>query len=326
MVGMKCHRGFGQIRAILDRGTTGYKTDAQLLEQFHQKVDTEAAFETLVLRHGRSILRTCRQVLGDRDQADDAFQATFLVLARRAGSLHPIDSIGPWLQGVARRVSLKARTAATRRRFHEQQSAVSVLFDPEPRHEISEKLREEITRLPEHLRAVVLLCYFDRMSYKAAALELGVSEGTIRGRLAKARDLLKARLSSGLDPRSPSSRRDCPSYLELKLPIVLVHATTRAAITFSTRLTDKRSIARSVLRLAEGANNMMIVTRIVRVAAVILLGAAGAAPSSNKPEAPASQRRLSPFTSKLPRHLRSSHPDQRRSPAPIKNGRCLAKS
>jgi RNA polymerase sigma factor (sigma-70 family) len=277
MVGAKSHRVSGQIQGLLDRGATSHLTDAQLLERFDRKLDAEAAFETLVLRHGPSVLSTCRQVLGDRGEADDAFQATFLVLARRAGSLHPPDSVGPWLQGVARRVSLKARTAAIRRRIHEQQSAVSVLFDPETRFDVSETLREEIARLPEQLRVPIMLCYFERMSYKSAAEELGVTDGTVRGRLAKGRDLLKVRLSNGLNRRSPILRRDSPSSRELKLPILLVDATTRAAVAFSLRLTFKRTIATSVLRLAQRAIKMEVVTRIIRIAAVILIGAAGTA-------------------------------------------------
>jgi RNA polymerase sigma factor (sigma-70 family) len=277
MVGAKSHRVSGQIQGLLDRGATGHLTDAQLLERFVRKLDAEAAFETLVLRHGPAVLCTCRKVLGDRGEADDAFQATFLVLARRAGSLHPIDSVGPWLQGVARRISLKARTAAIRRRLHEQQSAVSGVFDPESGFEVSEILREQIARLPDHLRIPILFCYFERMSYASAAQELGVTEGTIRGRLAKARDLLRVRLSGNPNPLSSSSRRDSSSSLEHTLPMALVDATTRAAIAFSTRLTDKRSVATSVLRLAEGAINMSFLTRIIRFAAVILIGAAGTA-------------------------------------------------
>ena len=120
--------------------------------------------------------------------------------------------------------------------------------------------------LPDHLRLPILLCYFERMSYKSAAQKLGVTEGTIRGRLAKARELLKFGFQSGLDPRSTSSRRDSSSSLEHKLPMVLVDATTRAAVAFSIRLTHKRSIATSVVRLAEGAINMMFLTRIIRFA------------------------------------------------------------
>jgi RNA polymerase sigma factor (sigma-70 family) len=277
MVGAKSHRVSSRIQGLLNRGATGHLTDGQLLERFDRKVDAEAAFETLVLRHGPSVLRSCRQVLGNRGEVDDAFQATFLVLARRAGSLHPPDSVGPWLQGVARRVSLKARTAAIRRRTHEQQSAVSVLFEPESPFDVSEILREEIARLPEHLRVPILLCYFERMSYKSAAQELGVTEGTIRGRLAKARDRLKVRLSSRPGGRCPSSRQGSSSSVEQKLPMVLVDATTRAAVSFSTRLADKRGIATSVLRLAEGVISMMFLTRIIRFVAVILIGAAAAA-------------------------------------------------
>ena len=149
MVGMNPQRAFSPIHGLLERGAIGHLTDGQLLELFSRKRDADIAFEALVLRHGPAVLCTCRMVLGDRGEADDAFQATFLVLARRAGSLRLAESVGPWLQGVVRRISLKARMAAIRRRVHERRSAVSILLDPKPRVDFSETLREAVGRLPE---------------------------------------------------------------------------------------------------------------------------------------------------------------------------------
>ena len=279
MVGTRSHRVFGPIQGLLDRGAFGHLADAQLLEIFARTSngDSSAAFETLVLRHGPSVLRTCRMVLGDRAEADDAFQATFLVLARRASSLRPCESIGPWLEEVARRISLKTRSAAIRRRMHERESAVSLLVDSDPRSEVSESLRDEIDRLPEHLRAPIVLCYLEQMSYQAAAKELGVTQGTVRGRLAKARELLKRRLSRGPDRHIPASGREMPGSLDQKLPFMLVDATRRAVIAFSSHAADYSRIAASVLKLAEGTLKMMLVTRIARILVIGLIGVAGTA-------------------------------------------------
>ena len=277
MVGMKTQRAIGQIRGLLDRGAFGHLTDAQLLELVCNKRDADDAFNTLVLRHGPSVFCTCRRILGDHGDSDDAFQATFLVLARSARSLHPAQSVGPWLQGVARRIALKARTAASRRRYHERQRAVSIAFDQKPYFELSQTLREELDRLPEHLRAPVVLCYFERLSYKAAAEKLGVTAATVRGRLVKVRGLLKQRLSPDPDAVSAHSRRGSSTSLEHHVPMILLDATTRAAIAFANRAADKSRIASSVLKMAEGALKMLFMTRILRVLAVTVLGAAGAA-------------------------------------------------
>jgi RNA polymerase sigma factor (sigma-70 family) len=266
MVGMKSHAAIGQIQGVLTHGAFGHLTDAELLELFVQHGDSDAAFETLILRHGPAVLRTCRRFLGDRGEADDAFQATFLVLARRARSLHPQHSVGPWLQGVARRIALKARTAAIRRHFHEQKTAVSILFDAETRFELSETLREEVDRLPHHLRAPIVLCYFEQMSYKSAARKLGVTTATVRGRLAKARELLKPRISRHLGRSGQHT-----------VPLALLGATTRLARAFSNTTTQNVKIVSSILNMADGALKMMFVTRIMRVFVVLLLGAAGTA-------------------------------------------------
>jgi RNA polymerase sigma factor (sigma-70 family) len=255
MVGTKTQRVIGQIQGLFDRGALGHLGDDQLLELFGRDRDAEAAFQTLIARHGPSVLRTCRQILNDPGDVDDAFQATLLVLARRAGSLRLAGSVGPWLQGVARRVSKKARVAAIRRRFHEMQAAVDVLVEGDPRLEVSSTVHDEVDRLPERLRTAVELCYFEQMSYRSAAQHIGVTEATIRGRLATARELLRVRLSQNKELGRARSRR-APS------PIALGCV----------------SLSSSVMRLAEGALRMMFVARLIRVALVIAgLGAAGTA-------------------------------------------------
>ena len=121
MAGVSSGGGLGRLGTLFACGSLGGKTDAELLELFASGEAAEAAFEALIVRHGPDVLRTCRRVLSDPNDAEDAFQATFLVLARRAssGSIGGTGSLGPWLHGVALRVARKARVAAARRRKHE---------------------------------------------------------------------------------------------------------------------------------------------------------------------------------------------------------------
>src|SRR5262249_34000675 len=146
--------------------------------------------------HGPGVLRASRRVLPDPNDAEDAFQATFLVLARRAssGSIGRPESLGPWLRGIAIRVARKARVAAPRRRKHEGWAARRAEASPSRSDDLAVAVREEVDRLPEPLRSPLVLCYFENLTYEGAARRLAVTEGTVRGRLVKARSLLRSRL------------------------------------------------------------------------------------------------------------------------------------
>ena len=178
-----------QVRGLFGFGTVGGLSDGQLLDAFVSRRgdDSEAAFEELMHRHGPMVLRICRGVLRDPQDAEDAFQATFLVLAHRAGSIRRRDSVASWLFGVSQRVAAQARLRAARRRAGEQHVAEQTpeAYRPADTPEDPEALIEEIDRLPERLRTVVVLCYLEGMTYDAAAQRLGLSEGSIRGRLAR---------------------------------------------------------------------------------------------------------------------------------------------
>ena len=198
------------IQTLFDTGTASGLSDRQLLERFASRRDAsaEAAFEVLVLRHGPMVLRVCRNVLGDPTDAQDAFQATFLVLVRRCGSIRRLESLGSWLYGVACRVAARARVEAARRRAAERRGALRVVqaVDPseggEPdRAEFGPVIQEEVRRLPEKYRAVVVLCYWQGLTQEQAATQLGCPLGTVRSRLARARNLLHRRLTRrGLAP------------------------------------------------------------------------------------------------------------------------------
>jgi RNA polymerase sigma factor (sigma-70 family) len=181
-------------RNVLRREVTEL-SDSDLLGRFLARRD-EAAFEALVQRHGAMVLGVCLRVVGQAQDAEDAFQATFLVLARKAASVQPPAAVGRWLYGVAYRTALKARAAAAKRRAKERQAP-----SPGAPHaqdcgvEIRAVLDQELSRLPEDYRAAVVLCDLEGLTRREAALHLGWPEGTVAGRLARARDLLASRLT-----------------------------------------------------------------------------------------------------------------------------------
>src|SRR5262245_7082094 len=178
-------------RAELARDGGGM-TDGQLLDAFVAGGD-EDAFAALVRRHGPMVLGVCRRVLGHLQDAEDAFQAVFLVLARGARSIRKGDSLTSWLHGVARRVALRARRDAARRRKHESRA------EPHPAppawkvgwRELQGILDEEVGRLPPGYRDAFVLCCLDGLSGPQAAARLGVKENTVFSRLARARKRLQ---------------------------------------------------------------------------------------------------------------------------------------
>jgi RNA polymerase sigma factor (sigma-70 family) len=179
----------------LDHPPGGADTDRQLLERFTRDRD-QAAFAALLERHGPMVLAVCRRVLGRSADADDAFQATFLVLVRRATAVDWHDSLGGWLYAVAHRVACKAR--ATRAADPVPQATpqeVPTVTDADPplvaaQRELCAVLDEELARLPEKYRLPLVLCYLEGRTNEEAARQLGWTKGTVSGRLARARDLL----------------------------------------------------------------------------------------------------------------------------------------
>jgi RNA polymerase sigma factor (sigma-70 family) len=183
------------------------------------------AFEALVRRHGPLVWRACRAVLGDTHDAEDAFQATFLVLVHKARSLRRPEALGPWLFAVARHVAARARDGTARRRAHERRAAASGAVSA-PSGLASDEaalVHAEVGRLPEGLRAAVVLCDLQGLTYEEAAGRLGVSHATLRGRLARARERLRRRLARcGLGP-------DGLALAPVAVPRALVRATARSA-------------------------------------------------------------------------------------------------
>jgi RNA polymerase sigma factor (sigma-70 family) len=187
------------LRQLVNPSAPDETTDAVLLREFISCHD-ERAFSTLVSRHGPLVFHVCRRVLGDAHDAEDAFQAAFLVLARKANSVHPREALAAWLHGVARRVALKARSARARR-MRETPAAVLTAADPRPdplaelsARELVGVLDEEVQRLPTVYRLPVLLCCLEGRSLEEAARHLGWTPGSVKGRLERGRARLHQRL------------------------------------------------------------------------------------------------------------------------------------
>src|SRR5262249_3357286 len=185
------------IRSLAVEGRTKEQTDGALLRSFLNDCD-HAAFGELVRRHGPMVLRFCLRTLGNVHDAEDALQATFLVLAQQASSIRKKESLASWLHGVAYRMAIHAKRAAARRRGHESRASQSQPRDPAlcaALQEIQLLLDEEIEGLSETLREPFVYCCLENKSCADAARRLGIQEAAVWKRLSRARKLLQERLS-----------------------------------------------------------------------------------------------------------------------------------
>ncbi len=257
-------------------------TDAVLLERFVAAHD-EAAFELLLWRHGALVLGVCRGVLRHEADVEDAFQGTFLALARKAGSIGRSASLVGWLYQVAYHVALKARAQAQNRAQREQTVGKESLArtergpaDEAGWREVRPFLHEEVNRLPPRYRLPVVLCYLEGKTNEEAARELGWTKGTVSGRLARARDLLRRRLTRRgvLLPVGLLTAALVPEAAPEVLSAELFRTSARAALAFAAG----EAVPARPAALAKGVLRAMNLTRVKIVAAVLLVvGAAGVA-------------------------------------------------
>jgi RNA polymerase sigma factor (sigma-70 family) len=236
----------------------------------------ESTLEALVRRHGPMVLGVCRRVLGDAHDTEDAFQATFLVFVRKAGSVRPREMVGPWLYGVATRTALKARARAARRRAREKQ--VDALPDvAAPAEPIAADWRplldQAVQELPARYRLPVVLCELQGRSRAEAARLLKLPEGTLSSRLARARELLRQRLvRRGAGAVAVAGLTVFPELAPAAVPAALVRSTVQAASAFAAGTAAGASAA----VLAKGVLTSMLVTRLAVMAVVgAIAGAAG---------------------------------------------------
>jgi RNA polymerase sigma factor (sigma-70 family) len=318
-----------QLGALFEGGSPAGLSDRQLIERFNHRRDdddAEAAFAALVARHGQMVLGVCRQLLGDRHLAEDAFQATFLVLARKAQSLRDPDRLATWLYGVALRTARKARTRVTRQHQHEQGDVMDAMADSviEPTsppaeqtfldREQAEALHGEIDRLPGAFRSPIVLCYFEGLTLDEAARRLRCPAGTLRSRLARAREKLRraltrrgvvlpaTALAAALSPRSASA----------SVPPHLCDVTAKAALRFATR----QAAASIATTLAHEVLRAMTMHKLITAAATLLLVAALATGAGylNHPMAIGDEPRQEPAAVQTPATARSD--DAAWKPAP----------
>jgi RNA polymerase sigma factor (sigma-70 family) len=261
------------LRKLLRRAESG-AADWELLERFAAAHD-ETAFEVLVWRHHRMVLSVCGRALADTNDVEDAFQATFLVLARKAGSLRRTGSLAGWLFGVARRVALETSARRSRRHASVPPGVPSSSAEPcadSMREELRGIVDEEIARLSEKYRAPTVLCYLEGMTYEEAAQQLGWSKGTVSTRLARAREVLRKRLAGRGVVLSAGALAGwlCESAAPAAAPGGLVASSVKLAGSVATAITMARAVAPHVAAIAEGVLNDMLATNVKMLIALVL--------------------------------------------------------
>jgi RNA polymerase sigma factor (sigma-70 family) len=283
------------MRRIALLGNSGAVSDARLLESFLTHRD-ETAFEALVRRHAPMVLGVCTRVIGNVHDAEDAFQAVFLVLARKAACVTPRDLVGNWLYGVAYRTALQARVRLSRRRMHERQ--VPNMPEPLPApaldfSDLHQALDRELTKLPEKYRAPIVLCDLEGKSRKDVAALLKIPEGTLSSRLAKGRSLLAKRLTRyGIALSAAPLAAQLGQHSALAASPALVSSTVQAAMLMAAGKSAAGVVAAEVIALSQGALKTMFLAKI-NVLAVVVLGivvgslGAGAIGQSARDTAPA---------------------------------------
>jgi RNA polymerase sigma factor (sigma-70 family) len=264
------HRLFGE-------GTLGGLTDAQLLDR-HVSLGDELAFEALVKRHGPMVLAVCCRVLNDSNDADDAFQAVFLLLARKARSLWIKDSLGGWLHRVSCRIAFQVKDDATRRRQRERRAAelaTGTNRDSSPWDDTPAVIHEEIDGLPQRFRDPIVLCYLEHMTYQQAARHLRCSEDTTQGRLARGRKLLRARLARrGVALAGAALASVAARTRASEVTLVKFQAAIRSARQFGLgEIAEVGTVSTAVNSLVSTTMRSMMIGKLVNFGvAVLLLG------------------------------------------------------
>jgi RNA polymerase sigma factor (sigma-70 family) len=271
---MKTNPGLAQLLFALRTRAAEGKTDGQLLGQFLSQRD-EAAFAALVRRHGPMVFGVCRRVLANVADAEDAFQATFLVLVRKAASLRARAVLGDWLHCVARRTALKARAASIQRYAKEQAMAKREIQPKEPRDDWLPLLDEELGALPEKYRLAIVLCDLEGKTRLEAAKQLGWPEGTVAGRLARARTLLAKRLTErGVVLSAGLTAALTPKAALATVPPGLVMSTIQSASLLAAGHAAAEGVISAKVMLLTGEIMKAMLLSKLKYAAVVLMACA----------------------------------------------------
>ncbi len=266
------------LHTLFNVGIVSGLTDGQLLEQFACRGGeaAEVAFAALVERHGPMVLSACLGIVGNDHDAQDAFQATFFILARKSSTLWVRESLGPWLHRVACRAAVRVKVASSRRRATERHLAEmagsragsgSGISD-----DIVQALHEAVDRLPDHYRRPVVLCDLEGHSYEEAARQLGCPVGTVRSRLARGRERLRGRLvRRGLISGGQSGPAIVRDVAPKSVPAALMKSTIETVLhAHRGNVLTAGAVSTSVTALAEGVLRAMLLTKIKTAIALTL--------------------------------------------------------
>jgi RNA polymerase sigma factor (sigma-70 family) len=281
----------GDLQALFDVGTCAGMTDGELIDRFQEVGGEhgEQAFEALVTRHGPMVLGVCRHFLTDPVALHDAFQATFLVLARRAGAIRDRECVGSWLYGVALRVAARGRANSIRREIRDRRvlgavrSVVLPLLESRAgasieRADGAAAVHQEVGRLPEKYRSPVVLCYLEGLTHEEAATRLGCPVGTVRSRLSRARSTLRFRLTrrgiSAIGPLAAwllsDTAASTAAAASAVLPAQLAPAVARTATQFTFGQPAAGSLPVAAAELAQGVVTTMLLKKLTIAGCVVL--------------------------------------------------------
>ncbi|WZO98576.1 sigma-70 family RNA polymerase sigma factor [Isosphaeraceae bacterium EP7] len=294
-----------ELQSLFAHGAMGSRSDAELLGIFVSKPD-EVVFEAIIRRHGPMVWGVCRRVLRDHHDAEDAFQATFLVLARKAASITPREKLGNWLYGVAYQTARKARATTSNRKAMEKQ----VPDMPEPvadregrRDDLLPLLDQELSRLPKKYRLPIVLCDLEGKTHKQAAEQLGWPIGTVSGRLSRGRTMLGERLTRrGFTLAGGSlamALLQGSASAGIGMPTRLFGSTARAASLFAAGAEPAGMVSAGVAALTREVLKMMLLSKL-KVATLLFLvltgtgliwngsraAGAGPSPAPTRPDTP----------------------------------------
>jgi RNA polymerase sigma factor (sigma-70 family) len=293
------------VRRLAAAPSDSAPADEQLLERYAQARD-EAAFTTLVCRHAALVLGVCRRVLQDAHAAEDAFQATFLLLAQKAGALRRPALLGPWLYGVATRTALKARARAARQRHVESRVAAPPATSPADYlvwADLRSALDAGIAHLPERYRTPFVLHHINGATVAEVAQRLGCPCGTVAARLARAKERLRARLTRrGLAPSASALAAVLAERTtQAAVPESLVATTIRSAVGGATKCLSAGAGATVAKAVGQGSANIMLMTKLGLAATVVLaVGAALCGVSLGHDDRAAERLRDDPAAKKEP--------------------------